>query len=283
MPASTGHFGFDGTTGRSDYGGRRTHIIQLLRDTKEPFTVADVADRVGIHVNTARFHLESLVDSGLAQRMQQPRNTPGRPRILYTGTLPNQTHERAQAFRVLADTLTVTLAASIPHASTVLYNVGKQWGEVVTDAPLPDENLSEDEITQRVLTKMDALWFAPEITDNIAQATREADATEAHTRNVGKPGKDLAHRGFMFHNCPFAEAARTAPEAVCALHAGLLNGSLRELGSQQRVDSIVPLVGHHHCAAPLTAAPTGAWEDTEGVTVDTRFVVVQHDAPSSGL
>ncbi|MDR3068928.1 MAG: helix-turn-helix domain-containing protein, partial [Cellulomonas sp.] len=92
---------YDGTTGRSDSGGRRTHIIQLLRDSREPLSVAEVAEQVGIHINTARFHLESLVYSGLATRETESRAVPGRPRVVYTGTLPNQTHERAQGFRLL--------------------------------------------------------------------------------------------------------------------------------------------------------------------------------------
>ncbi|MCL1838772.1 MAG: helix-turn-helix domain-containing protein, partial [Propionibacteriaceae bacterium] len=92
MAAKVEHSVFDGTTGRTKHGGRRTHIIQIIRDIKEPMSVQDVADRVGIHVSTARFHLESLVDAGLATRETLSKNKPGRPWVGYLGTLPNQTH-----------------------------------------------------------------------------------------------------------------------------------------------------------------------------------------------
>jgi predicted ArsR family transcriptional regulator len=129
MARPHGQAGYDGTTGRSDHGGRRTHIIQLLRDSKEPVSVSEVAEQVGIHVNTARFHLESLVDAGLAERAQQPRTTPGRPKVLYTGTLPNQTHERAQGYRLLAEALTSAVAQNLPDASEVMYG-GVLLGQV---------------------------------------------------------------------------------------------------------------------------------------------------------
>lgn len=280
MPKSIGHFGFDGTTGRSDYGGRRTHIIQLLRDSKDPLSVSEVADRVGIHLNTARFHLESLVDSGLAQRTQQPRSTPGRPKILYLGTLPNQTHERAQAYRVLAEALTIAVADNVPDASAIMYSVGKRWGQFVTEAPSEAEHPSDDDLLTRVLTKLDALWFAPELTDDLGQSTRDADQVTGKTNIAPDEEHRFDERGLLFHNCPFADAARSAPEAVCALHAGLLNGSLEELNSTQRTTRIVPLLGQHHCAAPLTTVARG-FEDSEGVIVDTRFVSHHASIPSS--
>ena len=46
----------------------------------------DVADRAGLHPNTARFHLDALVKAGLAMREPQPRDTPGRPNIAYRVT-----------------------------------------------------------------------------------------------------------------------------------------------------------------------------------------------------
>ncbi|MDR2975639.1 MAG: helix-turn-helix domain-containing protein [Propionibacteriaceae bacterium] len=235
MPAHSSPRIYDGTTGGSGHNGRRTHIIQLLRDAKEPLSVADVATTVGIHPNTARFHLESLVDAGLAARETEVSSQPGRRRILYTGTLPNQTHERAQGYRLLAQILTGFIAAKHPDEGEEMYEVGMQWGGYLTSRPAPFEVLDEAEIDQRVMDKLDALWFAPEF--------------------CGDPEPHL-----LLHNCPFSELARSAPDVVCRLHLGMINGSLAELRSTQRVVELCPLVAPHLCEARL--GPAEAIEHT---------------------
>ncbi len=222
---------YDGTTGGTYQGGRRTHIIQLLRDAKEPLSVADVARLVDIHINTARFHLESLVDAGLATRETEVRDKPGRRRVLYTGTLPNQTHERAQGYRLLAEILTDTIATRYPEVGDDMYAVGQEWGRYLTSRPAPFEVFDEDEIDKRVVDKLDALWFAPELLKT-------------------------PHPCLLLHNCPFTQSARHAPQVVCQMHAGMINGSLEELRSTQRVVSLEAQAESHLCRGWLGPTPS---------------------------
>jgi predicted ArsR family transcriptional regulator len=232
MSPTADHSAPDGTTGRTEKGGRRTHIIQILRDSREPLSVAEVAERVGIHVNTARFHLESLVDSGLATRETEARSEPGRPKVVYTGTLPNQTHERAQGYRLLAEILTTAIAQGNPDAGEWMFLVGKEWGRFLTTRPRPFERINEDEIAARLVDKLDALWFAPEL----------------------RPGPEPE---LLLHNCPFSDAAHRYPDVVCQLHAGLINGSLEEMGSQHRLTELHPQAEPHLCIGRLgPASPT---------------------------
>ncbi len=226
MPAHSTPRIYDGTTGGSVHGGRRTHIIQILRDAKEPLSVVQVAEMVGIHANTARFHLESLVDAGLATREAEASSQPGRRRILYTGTLPNQTHERAQGYRLLSQILTSFIAVKYPDSGSDMYDVGRQWGGYLTSRPAPFEILDEDEVDRRVMDKLDALWFAPEL--------------QVHP----KPR-------LLLHHCPFIESARSAPNIVCRLHVGMINGSLEELRSTQRVVELCPEIEPHVCCGYL--------------------------------
>jgi predicted ArsR family transcriptional regulator len=196
---------------------------------------------VGIHANTARFHLESLVDAGMALRETEASGQPGRRRILYTGTLPNQTHERAQGYRLLAQILTGTIATRFPEVGDEMYEVGRQWGSYLTSRPTPFETLDESEIDQRVMDKLDALWFAPE--------------------SVRIPRPHL-----LLHNCPFMESAREAPNVVCRLHVGMINGSLEELRSSQRVVELNPFLEPHLCRAWL-----GSASEVENVPVPLVF------------
>src|SRR5487761_1230417 len=64
-------------------GRSRTDVLDMLRAASQPLGVREVAQRMGLHQNTARFHLEALVEAGLAAGGGEGRDTPGRPRIGY--------------------------------------------------------------------------------------------------------------------------------------------------------------------------------------------------------
>ena len=232
MPARRQPSNYDGTTGRSDHGGRRTHIIQILRDSREPLSVAQIAEKVGIHLNTARFHLQSLVDAGMATREVEAHDGPGRPKVVYTGTLPNQTHEQAQGFRLLSEILTTAIAQRHPDAGPWLYQVGREWGSYLTTKVPPFATVDELEITTRLVDKLDALWFAPEL---------KQDAK--------------GNLSLVLHNCPFADTARRCPAVVCQLHAGMINGSLAEMRSKHRLIDLYPLAAAHQCVGEIKDAP----------------------------
>jgi len=238
MPAHSTPRVTDGTTGGSAHGGRRTHIIQLLRDTKEPLSVEQVAKLVGVHANTARFHLESLVDAGLASRESEVTARRGRRHILYTGVLPNQTHERAQGYRLLAQIMSGMIAARCPDSSDDIYEAGFQWGSRLTNRPAPGGAFDESEIGRRILDKGDALWFAPELQQS--------------------PRPHL-----LFHNCPVIDAVGGQPGIVCRLHAGMINGSLAEMRSAHRVAELHPFTKPHLCCAWLS--PVEALADSKVV------------------
>src|SRR5699024_82338 len=44
---------------------RRQEVLQVLQRAHEPLTTAQIAERLGVHKNTVRFHLESLAESAL--------------------------------------------------------------------------------------------------------------------------------------------------------------------------------------------------------------------------
>lgn len=64
-------------------GQSRAEVLDVLRAAGGPAGVREVAARTGLHPNTARFHLDALVDAGLATRAPQPWAVPGRPSTAY--------------------------------------------------------------------------------------------------------------------------------------------------------------------------------------------------------
>ncbi len=49
--------------------GRRELILQMLRSTRVPLSVASIAGQLGVHPNTVRFHVDVLVDAGRVDRL----------------------------------------------------------------------------------------------------------------------------------------------------------------------------------------------------------------------
>ena len=219
-----------GTTGGNDHDSRHARIRQVLRDAKEPLSVEAVAHQVGVHINTARFHLEALVDAGLAYRQTEVSHQPGRRRILYSGAPPQPAPGRAQGYRLLATMLAGAIATHPLEAGDDMYQAGVQWGRYLTTQPAPFEVCDEDEIGRRILDKLDAAWFVTELCPG--------------------PVPQL-----VLHNCPFIEAARQAPAVVCQLHAGMINGALEELRCRQRVTKLEPQAQPGLCRALLGPLP----------------------------
>lgn len=218
--------GFDGTTGRSDHGGRRTYLIQLLRDSPTPLSVSEVAGRLGAPLSTIRVHLEALADAGLAIRTRDAAGTPGRPRVLYHGVLPNQTHERAQGYRLLAEQL-VGAMAELPDGTEHLTRVGRAWGEVLGAVGQAE---SAEGALRRLVAKLDALWFAPELVE-----VREDRAR------------------LVLHHCPLIQVQQDAPEAVRTLVAALIDGIVAAQGSALRVTAVQFDTAADRCAVELRA------------------------------
>ena len=63
----------------------RARILAELAD-RGPLDAREVAERVGLHVNTVRVHLNGLVEAGLVSSETLPPQGRGRPRVAYSAT-----------------------------------------------------------------------------------------------------------------------------------------------------------------------------------------------------
>jgi predicted ArsR family transcriptional regulator len=206
-------------------GNRRTEVLALLRQTDHPLSVAEVADVVDLHVNTARFHLDGLVDDGLADRTTETRETPGRPRILYTSQGPSP---GPRSYEFLAEMLT-GFVSSLDEAGPATVELGKAWGRHLVERAAPSEHVDPQEAVARLHRLLDAVGFQSEV-----RATEKG--TEVRLRH-----------------CPFREVAQKHTDIVCAIHLGLMQGALDELGAPMAATSLDPFVTPQMCIAHLHA------------------------------
>jgi predicted ArsR family transcriptional regulator len=204
--------------------GRRADVLAMLRRAGRPCSAAETATATGLHLNTARFHLDALVTDGLAERHAEPRDVPGRPRILYTAgdQVPGP-----RSYKLLAEMLT-GLVASLADAGPVAVDAGKAWGRHLVERAAPSERIDAAEATARLSRVLDAIGFQPEV------GTATKKETEIRLRH-----------------CPFREVAERHTDVVCAVHLGLMQGALEELHAPIQAAALEPLVTPDLCIARL--------------------------------
>ena len=211
----------------SPAGSRREAVLSLLRQSDRALSVAEVAEAMGLHVNTARFHLDGLVDDGLADRRTEPRVTPGRPRILYSSEGPAP---GPRSYELLAQMLT-GFVSSLEDAGPATTELGRAWGRHLVERAAPSEHVDAEDALARLNRLLDAVGFQPEV-----RPTPE--------------GAEL-----RLHHCPFREVAQQHTDIVCAIHLGLMQGALDELGAPLAATSLDPFVTPHTCLARLERTP----------------------------
>src|SRR5436190_2007968 len=61
----------------------RSRVEGELRAARDGLDVPELAQRLGLHANTIRWHLAALADAGVVSSAPHPRAGRGRPRIVY--------------------------------------------------------------------------------------------------------------------------------------------------------------------------------------------------------
>jgi predicted ArsR family transcriptional regulator len=205
----------------------RRQLLDVLQSSAEPLDVAVLAAAVGLHVTTARFHLDVLERAGLVRRATARDSRPGRPRMLYVATAAADVSE---GHRQLADALVAALAADPRTGRNWAEQAGRHWAD--NQVPAADGQ-SWEEGTRQVSDVFGRLGFAPRVVDDSQQRHLELDA------------------------CPFRDLARTYPDVVCSLHLGLLRGSLSRLRVPLAEQAgLRPFVGSELCIADISVPPT---------------------------
>jgi predicted ArsR family transcriptional regulator len=213
-----------GTT--SQPSGRREDVLAVLRGAASAMTIVTIADQLGVHPNTVRFHLDTLVADGRVERVEPDQKGPGRPPLMFRAVRrmdPGGTRH----YRLLAEILTLSLAGD-RNASAKALEAGRAWATRLTSptrkAPGKQESVN------RLIALLDDLGFAPQ--------RRESHGQE----QVG-----LRH-------CPFLELAEDKSPVVCPIHLGLMQGALEAWQAPVTVDRLEAFVEPDLCLAHIAPA-----------------------------
>lgn len=89
--------------------GRRGDVLRVLRAANTSMSIVAIADKLDVHPNTVRFHLDALLSAGRVEQVASDRKGPGRPAQLYKATRPMDPGG-PRGYRVLAEVLVTDLA-----------------------------------------------------------------------------------------------------------------------------------------------------------------------------
>ncbi|OJZ69700.1 transcriptional regulator [Mycobacterium paraffinicum] len=215
-------------TSVGESAGRRREVLRVLRSSPDAMSIAAIADVLGVHPNTVRFHLETLVGDGQVEHVELDRKGPGRPPLMFRA-VRQMDRGGTRHYRLLAEVLATAFAGE-PDASAKAVAAGRAWGRRL-DAGLQrvptNVAASADDAIDHLVNMLDELGFAPE--------RRTADGEQ----QVG-----LRH-------CPFLELAENRTTVVCPVHLGLMQGAMETWGAPVSVDRLEAFVEPDLCLAHL--------------------------------
>jgi predicted ArsR family transcriptional regulator len=208
----------------------------VLRDAGRPLTIADVATTLGVHPNTARFHLEALADDGTVERAAVAAVGPGRPPLAFR-VRPGMDRNAPRHYEVLAGALVAHVARG-PQPGRAAIGAGEAWGRAHAGRTTPPD----DGPVAGLVGLLDDLGFAPE---TLTDSTAPDDV--ARPGEVTGPGEVT----LGLRSCPFLELTddRTV---VCGVHLGLMRGTLEAWRASVRAESLEPFVQPDLCVAHLS-------------------------------
>jgi predicted ArsR family transcriptional regulator len=244
----------DASTGAPVQRGRRAAVLQLLRaEDGRPLGVAETAERVGVHLNTARFHLDALVADGLAVRDSAPRSEPGRPKIVYSAVASDGS-DGSRSFQLLSDILLGVVSSSVEDPVAAATRAGRSWGSYLTAPPAPTERIGAEEGERRLVATLEDMGFVTEAEQEQEQKHAQEQEQEREPEAGTEPEATTTDRRLLLHHCPFREVAQRRPDIICAIHLGLMQGTVETLRAPLTAESLEPFVTPHLCVATLRRA-----------------------------
>lgn len=212
------------TSGRRALSKSRTAILRQLRGQPEPVTQSSLVAISGLHPNTVREHLVALLRRGLVSRAALPGPGRGRPAWQYQAVGDWAGYEHSRLAVALVHALRRSPSAAATEKAVA---AGRSIARQMV-AELDHRPTDPDEARTAVIALFDERGFAP-----------EPDPED--------------HEVSLLTHCPLLETAHRHERLTCALHLGMLQGSLTELGLPATQAQLRPFAKPGACAMRVPA------------------------------
>lgn len=188
----------------------RARLFSLLAELRRTASTDELAERLGLHPNGVRVHLERLAETGLVVR-ERERQSRGRPRDMWVISAEAQpAGDPPTAYAQLGRWLVRALVLGRTGVREV-EAAGRRIGRGLA----PQSGAASPE--QEMYDVLTALGFQP--------------------RRALEPDGRLT---YCLRNCPYREVVRERQPLVCALHRGMTRGLLDEIEPGTRLSAFVP-------------------------------------------
>jgi predicted ArsR family transcriptional regulator len=177
----------------------RLRVVRHI-DDHGPSSVTELAQVVGVHVNTVRPHVQALESDGILQSRQRQARGPGRRVIEYYLREPLSVAE--SDFMAMAELLAAALARA-QVGPEQLRRIGSDWGRYLSGRP------GEQDPAERLPSVLARFGYRTTVESELVQLERCL--------------------------CPLVSP--DAPLNICSLIEGVVEGALAASGSDQRIVS----------------------------------------------
>jgi lexA DNA binding domain len=241
-------------------------VLEVVEGAGQPISSAEVAKTLKLHPNTAREHLDALLNAGLVTTLPMRTGKRGRPTLLYSVT----TLDPNQILSTYLDVITAT-AISLAEGSDGVAQaiaVGKNWAGLTCPQPaqtgfqgpsgaVAPSAVSSAEAVSAAAATSDAVAAEPShLSETGANTAAEANMTQRLENAIAqlRPiftvmgfAPELAKNKLVLHSCPFAKGGWPHP-LVCIIHEAYI-GELLTRSSGVRVVSSAELKLHPQLAS----------------------------------
>ena len=195
----------------------RFAIYQELSNSPAPLSATELAERLTLHPNTVRPHLERMKEAGLVEVEPIHRGTVGRPQLRYSLAPGAPGLGLDPPAHTLLAGLLAALAEQLGGDGLDAANLGRRWG---TEAG--NRRQGGRGCLAALVAELDRLGFDPV----------ESELGDDPTGDARRVRVDFLH-------CPFRELAEAYPELVCNLHRGIVEGAVGHGGRAGRPAGMV--------------------------------------------
>lgn len=248
-------------------------VLEVVEGAGQPISSAEVAKTLKLHPNTAREHLDALLNAGLVTTLPMRTGKRGRPTLLYSVT----TLDPNQILSTYLDVITAT-AISLAEGSDGVAQaiaVGKNWAGLTPQRPeagSEDANavaVSSAEAASAAAATSDAVAtkssnLSQACADGAGDANGVDEASAADESNMTQRlenaiaqlrpiftvmgfSPELAQNKLVLRSCPFAKGGWPHP-LVCIIHEAYI-AELLTRSSGVRVVSSAELKLHPQLAS----------------------------------
>ncbi|WBT09786.1 hypothetical protein PAB09_05710 [Corynebacterium sp. SCR221107] len=195
---------------------KQRSVLEVLKRFPQGAKVGEIAEAMGVHVNTARGHLDELLDRNAVVAVPTRSPGRGRPSLLYSIRVPDN-RTVANEYVSLIGILTSYLEESdSEEAHKAAREIGRRWGSRLRE----DGLFSQDTPTalKAIKSHHTQMGFDPKVENQ-----RSEDASENSLT-------------MHLNSCPFMAQGTTPSPIMCAIHRGVLDEMLKTTSAEANLE-----------------------------------------------